>query len=41
VAHLPELRFALGEPDLDTTSIDTAALALVLLCQLNLGSWKT
>lgn len=28
VAHLPELRFALGEPDLDTTSIDTAALAL-------------
>jgi hypothetical protein len=28
VAHLPELRFALGEPDLDTTSIDSAALAL-------------
>lgn len=28
VAHLPELRFALGEPGLDTTSIDTAALAL-------------
>jgi hypothetical protein len=28
VAHLPELRFALGEPDLDTTTIDTAALAL-------------
>lgn len=28
VAHLPELRFALGEPDVDTTSIDTAALAL-------------
>lgn len=28
VAHLPELRFALGEPDLDTTSIDTAALTL-------------
>jgi hypothetical protein len=28
VAHLPELRYALGEPDLDTTSIDTAALAL-------------
>ena len=27
-AHLPELRFALGEPDVDTTSIDTAALAL-------------
>lgn len=28
VAHLPELRFALGEPDIDTTSIDTAAHAL-------------
>jgi hypothetical protein len=28
VAHLPELRFALGEPELDTTSIDTAASAL-------------
>ena len=28
VAHLPELRFALGEPAIDTTSIDTAALAL-------------
>ena len=28
VAHLPELRFALGEPGLDTTSIDTAAMAL-------------
>lgn len=28
VAHLPELRFALGEPSLDTTSIDTAAFAL-------------
>jgi hypothetical protein len=28
VAHLPELRFALGEPELDTTSVDTAALAL-------------
>ncbi len=28
VAHLPELRFALGEPSLDTTSIDNAALAL-------------
>ncbi len=27
-AHLPELRFALGEPDVDTTSIDTAALAM-------------
>ena len=28
VAHLPELRFALGEPGLDTTSIDNAAIAL-------------
>lgn len=28
VAHLPELRFALGEPDVDTTSIDNAAYAL-------------
>jgi hypothetical protein len=28
VAHLPELRFALGEPDLDTTTIDNAAFAL-------------
>jgi hypothetical protein len=28
VAHLPELRFALGEPDLDTTSIDNAAFGL-------------
>jgi len=28
VAYLPELRFALGEPGLDTTSIDNAALAL-------------
>ena len=28
VAHLPELRFALGEPDVDTTSVDTAAFAL-------------
>jgi Protein of unknown function (DUF499) len=28
VAHLPELRFAIGEPQVDTTSIDTAALAL-------------
>ncbi len=27
-AHLPELRFALGEPDVDTTSIDNAAFAL-------------
>src|SRR5207253_2925341 len=24
-AHLPELRFALGEPNIETTSIDTAA----------------
>jgi hypothetical protein len=28
VAHLPELRFALCEPDVDTTSIDNAAFAL-------------
>lgn len=28
VAHLPELRFALGEPGIDTTSIDNAAMAL-------------
>ncbi|MXY24404.1 MAG: ATP-binding protein [Acidobacteria bacterium] len=28
VAHLPELRFALGEPAVDTTSVDAAALAL-------------
>ena len=28
VAHLPELRFALGEPALETTSVDSAALAL-------------
>ena len=28
VAHLPELRFALGEPEVDTTTIDTAAAAL-------------
>ena len=28
VAHLPELRFALGEPDLETTTIDNAAGAL-------------
>ncbi len=28
VAHLPELRFALGEPDVDTTSIDNAVAAL-------------
>jgi hypothetical protein len=28
VAHLPELRFALGEPLMDTTSIDSAAFAL-------------
>src|SRR5437667_11990619 len=28
VAHGPELLFALGEPDLDTTSIDVAAAAL-------------
>jgi hypothetical protein len=29
VGHLPELRFALGEPDTDTTSVDNAAVALV------------
>lgn len=28
VAHLPELRFALGEPDVDSTSVDNAAFAL-------------
>ncbi len=28
LAHLPEMRFALGEPEIDTTSIDSAALAL-------------
>jgi hypothetical protein len=28
IAHLPELRFALGEPEVDTTSIDNAATAL-------------
>ena len=28
VAHLPELRFALGEPEVDTTSIDNAAFAI-------------
>jgi len=28
VAHLPELRFALGEPQVDTASIDNAAFAL-------------
>ena len=28
VAHLPELRFALGEPEIDTTTIDNAAAAL-------------
>lgn len=27
-AHLPELRFALGEPNSDTTSVDTVAMAL-------------
>jgi hypothetical protein len=29
VAHLPELRFAVGEPQVDTTSVDTAAMTLV------------
>lgn len=28
VAHLPELRFAVGEPEIDTTSIDNAAHSL-------------
>ena len=28
VAHLPELRFALGEPDVETTTVDSAASAL-------------
>ncbi len=28
VAHLPELRFALGEPEIETTTIDNAAAAL-------------
>jgi hypothetical protein len=28
VAHLPELRFALGEPEVDTTSVDNAAYAI-------------
>jgi len=28
VAHLPELRFALGEPEIETTSVDNAALLL-------------
>lgn len=32
VAHLPELRFAIGQPDLDTTSIDMAASALENRC---------
>jgi hypothetical protein len=32
VAHLPELRFALGEPEIDTTSIDTAAFSLEGRC---------
>ncbi len=26
IAHLPELRFALGEPEIDTTSVDSAPL---------------
>jgi len=28
ISHLPELRFALGEPEIDTTSVDNAAFAL-------------
>ena len=27
-AHLPELRFAIGEPEVDTTSVDNAAMGL-------------
>ena len=32
VAHLPELRFALGEPEVDTTSIDNATFTLEDRC---------
>ena len=32
VAHLPELRFALGEPEIDTTSVDNATFALEDRC---------
>jgi len=32
VAHLPELRFALCEPEVDTTSVDNAAFALEDRC---------
>jgi hypothetical protein len=32
VAHLPELRFAVGEPEVDTTSVDTASIALENRC---------
>jgi predicted AAA+ superfamily ATPase len=32
VAHLPELRFALGEPELDTTTIDNAAWIAPTTC---------
>lgn len=28
IAHLPELRFAIGEPEVDTTSVDNAAISL-------------
>jgi hypothetical protein len=28
VAHLPELRFALGEPEVETTSVDNAAIGM-------------
>jgi len=28
IAHLPELRFTIGEPEIDTTSVDNAAVAL-------------
>jgi len=39
VAHLPELRFALGEPEIDTTSIDTAALSLEGRCYFIRKGW--
>ncbi len=38
VAHLPELRFALGEPELATTSIDNAALVLEGRCSTSAHS---
>ena len=39
VAHLPELRFALGEPEVDTTSIDNAAFALRRQVLLHPQAW--